>query len=708
MKKNKFIVFYFSFIFLITSLSASSYNSFGQTGLIYTPSAEINKDQSAYFTFTRSGYMKLGTLTVTPFNWLEASYFYYRPDDLLWGARKGLYLDKGFNVKFSYKPKNIFFPTLAIGLDDFAGTGQFTREYVASTYNFNNFKLTTGVGWGKYAGVDSFKNPLSLISDSFTIRPLSSSNDGQGGQPNYDLWFKGPSAPLLGIEYRLNKIKNLSIKIEHDPYDYFKFSCCGEGGTEESKVSRLKDMNTNFGLSYKYKDIGNLDLSIIKGNTWNLSFSIGFSGSKNYRKKAKFNPVIKNYDYKQGTIKNEFYLDLLNNLNSNKIYLQTADLDINSLSITVESEEHLNPVIYTSRAAFIANETSKLNSINLEKIVVGHLNRGIKINSIQYNPKDLNLTNRKPNILVKRNTKINDESLKSHHNHEFKPKVNFPVIINQFLPDIKTHVGSPQRFLYSGIGIKASTEIQFTRNFVFYSEIGKTLVHNFDKKSSVPNSLLANVRTNVVDYLQQGSKDFYISNMVVESIWSPYKNIYAKFSIGYLESMYGGVASEILFKPFNRNTAFSYEYNNVKSRDFDQKFTLSNYSVSTNHFNIAHYHPKSNILLKWSYGNYLASDTGYTLDLSRRMPNGWQAGFWFSNTNVSAQQFGEGSFDKGFYIHVPLNLFSKNYRKDKQSFSLRSMTRDGGQKLELRNRLIDSFYGSTLSEFNENWSTYLD
>lgn len=708
MKKNKFIVFYFSFIFLITPLSASSYNSFGQIGLIYTPSAEINKDQSAYFTFTRSGYMKLGTLTVTPFNWLEASYFYYRPDDLLWGGQKGLYLDKGFNVKFSYKPKNIFFPTFAIGLDDFAGTGQFTREYVASTYNFNNFKLTTGVGWGKYAGVDSLKNPLSLISDSFSIRPLSSSNDGQGGQPNYDLWFKGPSAPLLGIEYQLNKIKNLSIKIEHDPYDYFKFSCCGEGGTEESKVSRLKDMNTNFGLSYKYKDIGNLDLSIIKGNTWNLSFSIGFSGSKNYRKKAKFNPVIKNYDYKQGTIKNEFYLDLLNNLNSNKIYLQTADLDINSLSITVESEEHLNPVIYTSRAAFIANETSKLNSINLEKIVVGHLNRGIKINSIQYNPKDLNLTNRKPNVLVKRNTKINDESLKSHHNHEFKPKVNFPVIINQFLPDIKTHVGSPERFLYTGIGIKASTEIQFTRNFVFYSEIGKTLVHNFDRKSSVPNSFLANVRTNVVDYLQQGSKDFYISNMVVESIWSPYENIYAKFSIGYLESMYGGVASEIMFKPFNRNTAFSYEYNNVKSRDFDQKFTLSDYSVSTNHFNIAHYHPKSNILLKWSYGNYLATDTGYTIDLSRRMPNGWQAGFWFSNTNVSAQQFGEGSFDKGFYIHVPLNLFSKNYRKDKQSFSLRSMTRDGGQKLELRNRLIDSFYGSTLSEFNENWSTYLE
>jgi hypothetical protein len=709
MGKNRFFILYFSIFLLGTPLHAASYNSFGQTGLIYIPSAEINKEQSVYFTFTRSGYMKLGTLTITPFDWMEASYFYYRPDDLLWGSSKGLYLDKGFNVKFSYKPKNIFLPTFALGLDDFAGTGQFTREYLASTYSFNNFKLTTGIGWGKYAGINSIKNPLSIVSESFSTRPLNTSTTlGQGGEPNYDQWFKGPSAPLLGIEYYLNKTKNLSIKIEHDPYDYFQFSCCGEGLSNESLSVRSKDMNTNFGLSYKYKDIANIDLSIIKGNTWNLSFSIGFSGSKIYRKKDKFKPAITDYNFKQNTVKNEFYLDLLSNLNSNKIYLQTADLDKNNLNITVESEEHFNPIIYTSRAAFIANQVSKLNNINLKYIEVGHLNRGIKINSAQYLTKDLNLTNRKPDVLIKRNTQINDEVLKTHQEHEFKPKVNFPVIMNEFLPDIKTHVGSPERFLYAGIGVKLSTEVQFSRNFVFYSEVGKSLASNFDRKASIPNSSLANVRTRVVDYLQTSAKDLYISNMVIESIWSPYKNIYAKLGVGYLETMYGGIASEIMYKPFDSNTAFSFEYNKIKSRDFDQRFTFSNYKVSTNHFNIAHYHPQSNILLKWSYGNYLAGDTGYTLDLSRRMPNGWQAGFWFSNTNVSAEQFGEGSFDKGFYIHVPLNIFSKNYRKDKQSFSLRTMTRDGAQKLELKNRLIDSFYGSTYSEFNENWPNYLE
>ena len=705
-RKYSFYVLCFSIFLIAKPLDALSYNSFGQTGLINIPSAEIHEEQSVYFTFNRSNYIKLGTLTVTPFDWMEASYFYYRPDDLLWGATKGLYLDKGFNVKFSYKPKNILLPTFALGLDDFAGTGQFTREHILSTYSFNNFKLTAGLGWGKYAGTSTIKNPLSFVSDGFTNRPENAF--GNGGEPNYNLWFKGPTAPLLGIEYKINKINNLSVKIEHDPYDYFKFGCCGEGLSEESFFKRPKDLDTNFGLSYKFKDLGNIDLSYVKGNSWNLSFSIGFTGAKNYKKKNKFKPSIKNNNFRQNSAKNEFYLDLLENLNSNKLYLQTANLDASSLNITIESNDHFNPIIYSSRAAYIANEVSKLNNINLNYIEVGHINRGIKINSAKYSTNDLSLTHRLPNILIKRNTIIKDSNLKAHYDHEFRPTVNFPVLINQFLPDIRTHVGSPQRFLYTGFGIKASTEIQFSRNIVFYSVIAKSLIDNFDKKLSIPNSDLANVRTEVVDYLQQSSKDIYISNMAIESIWSPYSNFYAKFSLGYLESMYGGVASELMYKPFNGNTAFSYEHNDVQKRDFDQKFSFSNYKITTKHINIGHYHPKTNILAKFSYGNYLAGDTGYTLDLSRRMPNGWQAGIWFSNTNISAEDFGEGSFDKGFYIHIPLSIFSKEYNKNMRSFSLRSMTRDGAQKLELRNRLIDSFYGSTMDEFNENWSNYLD
>ena len=706
MKICRYFIFCYLSLFFCGSLSSLSYNSLGQTGLINTPTAEVHEEQSVYFTFNRSGYIKLGTVTVTPFEWMEASYFYYRPDDLLWSSYKGLYLDKGFNVKFTHKPNNILLPRIAIGLDDFAGTGQFTREYIVATYNFKSLKLTSGLGWGKYSGSSSFKNPLSIVSERFTDRPLFTL--GKGGTPSYNIWFKGPAAPLLGLELELKKAKNFSIKIEHDPFDYFEFGCCGEGLSSESFVARTKERNINYGLSYKLKNIGNIDFSYVKGNSWNFAFSIGFSGNVNYKKKNKFNPKIENTDFGQDSTKNEFYLDLLNNLNKNKLYLQTANLNKNSLSISIDSEEHFNPIIYSARAAYISNEVAKLNNITLDEIETGHINRGIKINSINYFTEDLHLTNRMPDILVRMKTEVKNSNNKSHSSHEFKPNVKFPVVLNQFSPDIKTHVGSPQRFLYSGIGIKAITEVQFNRNLVFFSEIGKTFEHNFDKKASTPNSGLENVRTRVVDYLQKGSEDFYITNLEVEHITAPLNNIYTKISLGYLESMYGGLATEVLYKPFQGNFALSLEYNRVRQRSFDQKLSLSKYQVSTKHFNVAYYHPQSNILAKWSYGSYLARDQGYTLDLSRRMPSGWQAGIWFSQTNVSAELFGEGSFDKGFYIHAPLNIFSKSYTKNLQGISLRSMTRDGGQKLELRNRLIDSFYGSSFNEINENWINYLD
>jgi len=709
MKNYKNILSILLFFCISLKINATSYNSFGQTGLINIPSAEVHSEQSIFFTFKRTNYTKLGTITVTPFDWLEASFFYYRPDDLRWGGpdgAKGLYLDKGFNIKFSYKPKSIILPKMAIGLDDFAGTGQFSKEYLAATYSFNNLKFTTGIGWGKFVGDNSINNPLGFLATGFKQRQMTSDNFARGGQLSSDLWFRGDATIFAGLEIN-SGIKGLKLKIESNPFDYLKFGCCGEGVSENTNILRKSESDINFGFSYKYKNFGNIDFSYIKGNTWNIAISAGFSSSKPIRKKNKFTPSIKNSDY-QLNKKNEFYLDLLENLNNNKLFLQTANLSENSLDITVDSSDHFNPIIYSSRSAYIANEVASFNNIKIDKINIGHISRGSQINSISYKNTDLNLEERYPNSLIKRNTKIEDNHPYEYTNHEFKPIINFPVIINTLAPDIRTHIGSPERFLYSGLGIKLETEIQLNREYVIYSSIGKNIWNNFDRKVSAPSSGLELVRTQVVDYLQQSSDSVYVSLLKLERIWEPRKAIYSKISVGLLEPMYGGVASEIMYKPFDLNFAFSYEYNSVKKRDFDQKFDFLPYETSTSHFNVAYYHSYSNILAKWSYGKYLAKDVGYTLDLSRRMPSGWTAGIFFSQTNVSAEEFGEGSFDKGFYFAFPLSIFSKEYSKSVRGFRLRTMTRDGGQKLELTNRLIDSFYGSTSTEINENWDKYLN
>mgnify|MGYP001292413380 CR=1 FL=1 len=707
MNRLRNILFLISLFFVSYNSSATSYNSFGQTGLINIPSAEVHDEQSIFFTFKRTNYTKLGTITVTPFDWFEASYFYYRPDDLRWGGVQGLYLDKGFNMKISYKPKSLLAPKLALGLDDFAGTGQFTKEYIAATYNFNNFKLTGGIGWGKFVGENTINNPLSVFGEGLKIRENESDNFGRGGNLSTDLWFRGDATLFAGMEFKVPKIKGLNFKIESNPFDYLKFGCCGEGTSRNTNILRKNESDINFGFSYKYKNFGNIDFSYIKGNTWNISLSVGFSSKKPLRKKNKFKPSIQNNQYNLDK-KNEFYVDVLENLNNNKIYLQTANVKEQKLEVTVDSLEHFNPIIYSSRAAFIANEVAKFNDIQFDKISVGHINRGAQINSITFKSSDLNLVERYPDVLVQRNSHLKNINPHEYRDHEFKPKVNFPIFINNIAPDVRTHIGSPQRFMYTGIGVKLSSEIQLNREFAIYTTVAKSIVDNFDEKASEPSSGLELVRTQIVDYLQQTSKDFYLRNLELERIWMPYKNIYSKVSIGLLEQMYGGIATEIMYKPFDSNLAYSIEYNQVRKRAFDGKFDFLDYEVSTQHFNLAYYHPSTNILAKWSYGKYLAQDKGYTLDLSRRMPSGWTAGIFFSRTNVSAEEFGEGSFDKGFYFTFPLSIFSKGYSKDVNGLSLKTMTRDGGQKLELGNRLIDSFYGSTRTEIKENWKNYLD
>ena len=362
------------------SLKSVSYNSLGQTGLINLPTAEIHNEESVYITLTKNPFLKLGTITVTPFDWLEASYFYYRPSDLYWGDQVGRYLDKGFNVKFLYKTKNSYLPDIAIGLDDFAGTGQFTKEYISATYPLKNSSFTAGMIWSNKLEGNSIKNPLSLISDSFDTRLESSDEYSLGGKPSTDLWFKGDAFLFAGFEYHIIP-NSLSFKIENDPYDYLKFGCCGEGISDKSNFLRKKDSNYNVGFSYKFKKFGNIDFSYIKGNTWNLSFSIGFSSKQPIRKKNEFTPEIKNKNFNQSK-RYEFYYDLLDNLNQNNLYLQTAEVDesINELAITIDSAEHINPIIYSSRAAYISKKVADANEFDFNSFKVGHITRGIQIN----------------------------------------------------------------------------------------------------------------------------------------------------------------------------------------------------------------------------------------------------------------------------------------------------------------------------------------
>ena len=138
--------------------------------------------------------------------------------------------------------------------------------------------------------------------------------------------------------------------------------------------------------------------------------------------------------------------------------------------------------------------------------------------------------------------------------------------------------------------------------------------------------------------------------------------------------MFAGVGGEILYRPFNRNSAIGLSAHQVRQRDFDQLFRLR-YQTFTGHLGL--YTSLNDVYVQLLAGKYLAGDTGFTLDLSRRYKTGFTLGVFATKTNVSKEIFGKG-FDKGFYFSIPTALFYPDFRTGNISFSLHPLTKDGG------------------------------
>ena len=94
-------------------------------------------------------------------------------------------------------------------------------------------------------------------------------------------------------------------------------------------------------------------------------------------------------------------------------------------------------------------------------------------------------------------------------------------------------------------------------------------------------------------------------------------------------------------------------------------------------------------MLTVSAGQFLAKDKGVNIDFAKRFDSGIVVGAYAAFTDVSSEEYGEGSFTKGFYISVPLDLFTLKPAKGRGTFPWIPISRDGGQMLRRPARLID-------------------
>jgi hypothetical protein len=179
---NKLLLFvalvYINSIYSSDNYKFNLYNNYGIVGTIHTPSARTYEEGVHGVTLYAGTPNQTITLTASPFNWLEASFFYTnvtdRPYCYDFASETCLqdFKDKGFNFKARLKEQGVL-PAVAIGLNDFAGTGIYSSEYIVGSYGINRTDFHFGIGFGLLNGSDlRFKNPLVFYQTSFMTGQL--------------------------------------------------------------------------------------------------------------------------------------------------------------------------------------------------------------------------------------------------------------------------------------------------------------------------------------------------------------------------------------------------------------------------------------------------------------------------------------------------------------------------------------------------------
>ena len=204
------------------------------------------------------------------------------------------------------------------------------------------------------------------------------------------------------------------------------------------------------------------------------------------------------------------------------------------------------------------------------------------------------------------------------------------------------------------------------------------LYDDFDT-SRTSNSQLPHVRSDFLKYFTQGKNG--IGNLEADYQFRLAPTVYAGIRAGYLEGMFAGAGGEVLWRPEGARWALGADVYQVWQRDFDRLFGLQHYHQTTGHVSLYYDSPWYGLNFLLRAGQYLAGDRGVTFQVTRRFSTGVEIGAFVTKTNVSAAQFGEGSFDKGIIIRIPLGWVTPLETQSLFAIDLRPVQRDGGQVL---------------------------
>lgn len=620
------------FIFLILCLDClPSNNSYGQLGYINTPSAFTKKEVTFGMSFIRSDPDRRINLNISPADFFDATIFYVDITGKDYpGDFKQSYKDKGFNFKLRLLANNNY--ALSIGLNDAAGTGIYSSEYIVFSQKHNKLEYSIGLGWGLYNSGITFDNPFKSIRDSFSSRK---GFDGYGGEFNANTYFSGEKTALFGgASYKFNDRTKLII--EYDPT--IKSDLIG---------NKVKE-NISLGIDYSRKNYS-LKLSSIGLNNFALQLDI----SNNFLQFSS-SPI------KIMTDEINSYSDFQKILEQNQIGLKEINKDENSVEVVVRQNSFQNQY----EANYRVHQISKQFFKGKDHIITHHIH-GMEVLKTFHKGNEI------------KNVRNEIYPLDQEKPRAYSVVEQYPIFRNSITPSIRNYFAAREGFLFSGLLLEDSLEIIFKENLIFLGNIKHSIVDNFDElyipaRDTYPNQ----VRSDNKDYLNQMSDRLVLGRLELNYFNSYERKHFFHVRAGIFEEMYGGYGFDYLLQPEGSFYSLGFELHKVKKRDYKMNFSFQGYENTLLRLNYQITDPKSKYRFKISAGEYLAGDIGYTFEIGRRFDNGIEYSAFFTRTDVTKTQFGEGSFDKGIRFKIPFNLFGNS--KSLSNFEWRPLTKDPG------------------------------
>jgi len=651
----------------------------GGNGLIQTPTARMREQGGMAINYTDNGEYRFWSVNIQLYDWMEATARYtdvrtqlYSPVESFSGDQT--LKDKGLDVKFRLWKESYYLPDISVGFRDFGGTGFFESEYINASKSVGPFDFHLGLGWGYLGTADDITNPFCELRDSFCERPGGFS--GRGGKVDYDQFFKGTASFFGGIEYQ-TPWEPLTLKLEFEGNDY-----------SEDRAGELEqDSRWNIGAVYRYKDV-DFSFNYQRGNT--IGFGLTYRFNMNTASQLKFDKEPRSLMARRPPKKIE-------DVNKSALY---NDMFRDAGFVLSDAELNENEATFYGTQVSYRDQDEAIERIG--RVAASELPDTVKTYHIVDNSGGLPMVDTQVNaeafIAAARYESVDADIKQTYIRTDPSQEV-----LDAYEPEntkglfysadffFTQSFGNPEDFYLYQTGFLLGGGYAFDEKFSVRGSARVTVLDNFDKFNYLVDNeevVLPRVRTRVREYVSEN--DIWLDTAILNYKDRLSENLFGQAYAGYLETMFAGVGGEIMYREVDSNIAYGLDINYVKQRDPLKQLALEDYDAITGHASV-YWKPEflDDTQITVSAGQFLAKDKGVNIDYAKRFDSGIIVGAFAAFTDVSSEEYGEGSFTKGFYISIPTDLFLLQPSKGRGFFPWIPISRDGGQMLQRPARLIN-------------------